>query len=71
MCVWLGRPQCIGAAKHRVREKRGGGQSRVTLRDMFLLSEGRQLDIIALDEALTELTTINPLTCPHSMFQPL
>lgn len=50
----------VNHAKHHCRAKRGGGRSRVTLHDMFLLSEGRQLDIIALDEALTELTTINP-----------
>lgn len=42
------------------RKKRGGGAIRVTLGDAMIVSDERSAEILALEEALTELEQIDP-----------
>lgn len=53
----------IDYARTRNREKRGGGLAKVTLDDAFQVAEERADDLIALDEALTRLETVNQRQC--------
>jgi RNA polymerase sigma factor (TIGR02999 family) len=46
-------------ARRRLSHKRGGGLTRVTLRDLDVRAEDPQLDLIALDEALDALGEID------------
>ena len=50
----------VDHAKRRHRKKRIGRRARLPLLDTLLLSKERGLDLIALDEALTNLVAINP-----------
>jgi RNA polymerase sigma-70 factor, ECF subfamily len=50
----------VDYARHRNRAKRGGGLERVTLSEAEDLSLERAPDMVALDEALTELETLDP-----------
>lgn len=50
----------VDHARGRRAAKRGGGQARVALDDAVDLAEGRAVDLIALDEALTRLAELDP-----------
>lgn len=49
----------VNHAHTRLAEKRGGGQAFVTLDEGSLLPEARAEEMVRLDEALTELETLN------------
>ena len=49
----------VQRARSRAALKRGGAPARLTLDDGMLVDEGRSVDLIALDEALTELSTFD------------
>ncbi len=69
---WLDRAQFFGVAAQMMRRilvnhaearnaaKRGGLATRVTLDDSVSWSGGRDLDLVALDEALTTLSAFDP-----------
>jgi RNA polymerase sigma factor (TIGR02999 family) len=50
----------VDHARTRVAAKRGGGLRPVTLVDAVDISPARGIDVIALDKALTRLTTLYP-----------
>jgi RNA polymerase sigma factor (TIGR02999 family) len=49
----------VDHAKARRRDKRGGGQTPVTLEEALVVSGGRTADVVALDEALSELERLD------------
>ncbi|MHC5112992.1 MAG: sigma-70 family RNA polymerase sigma factor [Planctomycetota bacterium] len=49
----------LDEARHRNREKRGGGWRRVTLDDAFSVGADRPLDIMSLHEALERMATLD------------
>ncbi|MCP3906106.1 MAG: sigma-70 family RNA polymerase sigma factor [Planctomycetes bacterium] len=49
----------VDEARHRNREKRGGGWRRVTLDDAFSVGADRPLDMLALHEALERMATLD------------
>jgi len=49
----------VQRARARGAQKRGGAPERLTLDDAMLVDEGRSIDLIALDDALTELATFD------------
>jgi RNA polymerase sigma factor (TIGR02999 family) len=53
----------IDYARTRNREKRGGGLAKVPLDDAFQVAQERAEDLIALDEALTRLESVNERQC--------
>lgn len=69
---WQNRAQFFGLAAQMMRrilvshararraEKRGGGGPRLTLGEELALSPQREVNLLALDEALTKLETIDP-----------
>ncbi len=50
----------LNYVRNQTRQKRGGGAIRVTLGDAMIISDARSAEILALDEALTELEQIDP-----------
>lgn len=50
----------VDHARGRAAKKRGGDRTRVTLEDSLFGSAGRNIDLLALDEALTELARHGP-----------
>ncbi|MEQ1757041.1 MAG: ECF-type sigma factor [Vicinamibacterales bacterium] len=50
----------VQRARARAAQKRGGAPERMTLDAGMLVDEGRSVDVIALDDALTELATFDP-----------
>jgi RNA polymerase sigma factor (TIGR02999 family) len=70
--TWKNRAHFFGASAHIMRRilvdharascamKRSGGRTIVDLKDVELTTEGRSLDIIALDHALGELEDVSP-----------
>ncbi len=50
----------VQRARARRAAKRGGAPARVTLDDALLPDSGPSIDVLALDEALTRLATIDP-----------
>jgi RNA polymerase sigma-70 factor (ECF subfamily) len=46
-------------ARSRGRQKRGGGAGRVPLEDAALVTDGPNLDLLSLDEALTRLSVLD------------
>ena len=50
----------IDYARTRNRAKRGGGQADICIEDVAGLSTGREVDLIALDDALNELERVDP-----------
>lgn len=50
----------VQRARARAALKRGGAPERLTLDDAMLVDEGRSIDLIALDDALTKLATFDP-----------
>lgn len=71
--VWQNRAHFLGVAAEMMRRilvnhardrkaaKRGGGGTRVTLDEALARSGPRELDLIALDDALSELATLDPM----------
>ncbi len=53
----------IDHARTRSREKRGGGWTKVPLDDAFKVAEARAEDLIALDDALNRLESVNERQC--------
>ena len=51
----------VDAVRRRGRIKRGGGLERSTLSDVVLQSDGVEVDLLALDQALDELTDNDPV----------
>lgn len=49
----------INYAKSRSAEKRGGGQPLATFNEEFVVQEARAEELVALDEALSELANLN------------
>lgn len=49
----------VDHARAHNRDKRGGGALQVTLDEAVFVSEGRAAELIALDDALTSLATID------------
>jgi RNA polymerase sigma factor (TIGR02999 family) len=47
-------------ARHRMRQKRGGGQRPVTLEEQYLLADHFAADVLDLDEALHRLSDVEP-----------
>jgi len=70
--TWQNRAQFFGVAAQMMRrilvshararqaEKRGGGEQRITLEEGLVPSAQRDVNLLALDEALTRLETIDP-----------
>lgn len=50
----------IDHARSHARLKRGGGEHRVTLEEVAVISEQRSADLLALDEALRKLAEVDP-----------
>ena len=50
----------VERARARKAQKRGGAQRAITLSDEGLASPGHSLDVLALDEALNALATLDP-----------
>ena len=50
----------VDYAKARRRKKRGGDREREPIDEMNLLSEDREVDVLALDDALIRLAEVNP-----------
>ena len=53
----------VNHAKRKKRIKRGGGDIRVSLSEAANLAKPRVLDVLALDDALEELASIDPRQC--------
>ena len=49
----------VDHAKHKARQKRGGGRQRIPLDDVLTLSIQNDEDVLAIDEALKKLSAIN------------
>lgn len=61
MAATMMRRILVDQARARHRDKRGGGWGRIDLDDAVALSDhARDLDLLALDEALTKLAALNP-----------
>jgi RNA polymerase sigma-70 factor (ECF subfamily) len=61
VCAQVMRHVLIDHARARARDKRGGpGAVQVTLGEAEALSAGRAAELLALDEALLELQTVDP-----------
>ncbi len=54
------RQLLVQRARARAAQKRGGTPERVTLDDAMLVDEGHSVDLIALDDALTQLAALDP-----------
>lgn len=54
------RQVLVDRARHRMRQKRGGGQRPVTLEERHLLADHFAADLLDLDEALRRLAEIEP-----------
>lgn len=50
----------VNYARDRARIKRGGGRKRVRFDEVFAAFQDRAIDLLALDEALQELATVDP-----------
>jgi len=59
VCALLMRQILMGYARTRRAAKRGGGE-KVTLVDAHGLTNGRSVDLIALDDALNDLARLDP-----------
>ena len=53
----------IDTARTRKRKKRGSGLAHIPLDDAFHVAEAKPEDLLALDEALTRLETVNQRQC--------
>lgn len=50
----------VDHARHRMRQKRGGGQRQVTLEEQHLLADHFAAEVLDLDEALHRLSELEP-----------
>jgi RNA polymerase sigma-70 factor, ECF subfamily len=50
----------VDHARRNIRGKRGGGVADLTIDDVAVISEEKSAELLALDEALTRLATIDP-----------
>ncbi len=55
------RRHLVDHVRHRTRQKRGGESKPVTLDASMLAIENREVDVLALDDALTELAAIDEM----------
>ena len=62
VCAQVMRHILIDHARAHARDKRGGGAIQVSLNDVAVVDAGPAEDVVALDEALTELETLDPQT---------
>jgi RNA polymerase sigma factor (TIGR02999 family) len=53
----------VDHARAHTRAKRGGGAPRLSLDQAALVSQARAAELVALDEALTNLAVIDPRKC--------
>lgn len=60
VCAQVMRSLLVDRARARGAAKRGGGQYKVSLVDEKASSNNRDLDVVALDEALERLAAIDP-----------
>jgi len=63
MASRLMREILVDHARRRQAGKRGGGADRISLQDAEPLAEGQSIDLLALDEALTQLGTFDSRLC--------
>lgn len=59
MAAQMMRRILVDYARHRLYAKRGGDARQVTLDEALIVSDQRSADVIALDDALNELATID------------
>jgi RNA polymerase sigma factor (TIGR02999 family) len=59
VCALLMRQILVGYERHRRAAKRGGGNNR-TLEDFHAVTNGRPVDLLDLDRALTALSKLDP-----------
>jgi RNA polymerase sigma factor (TIGR02999 family) len=50
----------VDHARGRTRDKRGGGQAKISLEEGLGLSSGADADVLAVDQALTRLEAVDP-----------
>jgi RNA polymerase sigma factor (TIGR02999 family) len=60
VCAQLMRRILVDSARSRAYQKRGGGVHLVSLNEDLMLSPERGADLVALDEALTALSAVDP-----------
>ena len=60
VCAQVMRHILIDHARAHARDKRGGGAIQVSLNDGAIIDAGPAEDVVALDEALRELETLDP-----------
>lgn len=60
VCAQVMRHILIDHARAHARDKRGGGAIQVSLNDVAVIDAGPAEDVVALDEALRELETLDP-----------
>jgi len=60
LCAQLMRRILVDHARARLRARRGGGAPRVPLEEALLVSEARSPSLVALDDALTALSALDP-----------
>src|SRR6266446_2575487 len=51
----------VDHARRHIRTKRGGGVANIPLDDVAIVTREKSAELLALDEALTRLATIDPL----------
>jgi len=60
LCAQLMRRILVDHARARLRARRGGGVQRVSLEEALLISDERSPLLVALDDALNALSTLDP-----------
>ena len=60
VCAQIMRRILVDHARARRTEKRGGGAPHVSLDETCIVDEQRSMDVIAIDQALTSLSRIDP-----------
>jgi RNA polymerase sigma factor (TIGR02999 family) len=60
LCSQLIRRILVDHARNRGYAKRGGGTVQVSLNEELVAAKGRQVDVLALDEALASLSKFDP-----------
>jgi RNA polymerase sigma-70 factor (ECF subfamily) len=63
VCAQVMRRLLIDHHREKIAEKRGGGRVRVTYDDALAASPERELDVLALDDALTRLSELDARKC--------
>jgi len=60
VCALLMRQILVGYERNRRAAKRGGGDDKCTLEDFHAIANGRPVDLLDLDRALTALSKLDP-----------